>query len=53
MTTFSTLETMQKMVESYHDKGIGMLKLSYTLSILTTVSFTHSFRVIDMLEKIR
>ena len=57
-----TLETMQKMIEFYHNKGIDMLKLGCTLHNLakiclhkSTVSkfytFTESDK--DLLEKIR
>ena len=57
-----TLEAMQKMIEVYHNKGIGMLKLECTLPNLADIclhktrdskfhSFTKSDK--DLLEKIR
>ena len=57
-----TLETMQKMIEFYHNKGIDMLKLGCTLHNLATnclhkstdsklYAFTESDK--DLLEKIR
>ena len=32
-----TLEAMQKMIEFYHNKGIDMLKLGYTLPNLANI----------------
>ena len=57
-----TLETMQKMIEFYHNKGIDMLKLGCTLPNLANIClhkstdskfypFTESNK--DLLEKIR
>ena len=57
-----TLEAMQKMIEFYHNKGIDMLKLGYTLPNLANIClhkstdskfypFTESDK--DLLEKIR
>ena len=36
-----TLEAMQKMIQFYHNKGIDMLKLGYTLPNLQITSFIH------------
>ena len=57
-----TLEAMQKMIESYHNRGIDMLKLGSTLPYLAKICFhkstgsnlypfTQSKK--DLLEKIR
>ena len=37
-----TLETMQKMIEFYHDKGIDMLKLGCTLPNLANICLHQS-----------
>ena len=47
---FPTLEAMQKMVDVYHNKGIDILKLGYTLPNLANM-YRHGWWTIHSIYK--